>query len=120
MPRAWDRHHVLYPRADYRTPHELALRRHPLLIPRMDMDVHHNGLHPNVQPPLKPHHGMIIGALALLHEIPRQTPHPEAIDWAANYFDRMEGPDAILGHRIALNLYAQLTYIEDGYVRDTE
>lgn len=108
----------MHNRAWYVTKPERELREHHLLIPRMYVEVH-NDLHRNLEPPIKPHPGLVIGALALLETFRDDMSHIEALERVADHFDHLDGSDAIVGGRIALNLYQQLTYVEQGYVRES-
>lgn len=111
-----DRHHIFHARAWYVTEADRALRQQHLFIPRMDWELHHNGLHKNVLAPPKPTHNMTLGAIAVAQSFSPHMEHPEAIERIAAYFDGFHDAEG-RGERIAQNLLQQLVYIEEGYVR---
>lgn len=120
-----DKHHLLWERAWYTTPREQALREQHLLIPRMDYEIHHKGLHEAVDPPPKPSPDMIIGATAVIQALPYYTGHIEALKRLAGFFDQLAANPrtaehyADLADRISENLFSQLPWVKLGLVADT-
>lgn len=116
-----DRHHIFHERRWYTTEADLALRENHLMIPRMSYDLHHNGIHADLAPPPKPRHDMVLGALAVLQELPRGINHIEAIRDVGAYFEAL-GHGAILcssrvlALQIGENIFEQLEYVKRGVV----
>lgn len=121
MTRKTDRHHILFERNWYVTEADKALREQHLLIPRLHYDVHHNGIHADLLPPPKPRHDMVLGALAVMQELPKGIGHLEAIRDVGAYFEAL-GHGAILCSSRALalqigeNIFEQLEYVKRGIV----
>jgi len=119
-----DKHHILWERAWYTTDRDQALREQHLLIPRLDYDIHHNGLHKAVDAPPKPSPDMILGATAVVQALPYYIGHVEALKQLTGYFDKLASnrstPEfyADLADRIAENLFSQLHWVKLGLVPD--
>lgn len=116
-----DKHHIFHERRWYTTEADHALRENHLMIPRMSYDLHHNGIHADLDPPPKPRHDMVLGALTLLQDLPHGLGHVEAIERVGDYFAAL-GRGAIicssrvLALQIGENLFEQLDYVKRGLV----
>lgn len=111
--RNWNRHHVIFQRASYKTSVEREFRNHKGLLVPMSLS-EHGDLHHRIQPPPKPSRGQILGAVAFLDTLgPELDNPPEAVELLAVHFMEQQNN---LAKRIGKNLLAQLTYIDRGYV----
>lgn len=57
-----NRHHIWYPRRDYKTPTERAFRSLPCFIVWLDVEAH-KLLHVHQRPPSKPKHDEMVAAI---------------------------------------------------------
>ena len=113
MPHDVNNHHALWQRAWYKSPIEKCLRTHRGLIVPIQIEVHKE-LHADIPPPPKPSGRLILGALAMLDELPTRilADPPQAIGYLHDHWSRMHDQRA---NRIAENIGQQLVYIEEGF-----
>lgn len=107
------RHHVLWQRRDYHTQLEKALRNHTGLVVPL-YDAVHRKLHIEVPPPPKPNSRLILGALAMLDELPNSTlakPPETVLALSEHFLDQ----DDRLAQRLGHHLLNQSAYIQEGY-----
>jgi len=83
------KHHMLYPRADYRTKHEKSLRRQ--LIMPMDWESHCE-LHAKLPPPDKPDIGIILCVIDYLDE--KQPSRDDAPLYAIERLEKLGNREA--------------------------
>lgn len=111
--RPFNSHHSHWNRAWYTTSLEKTLRSHEGLIVPLYLDTHRE-LHANIDAPPKPNTQTILGALAMLDDLPQNiiSNPPECIATLAEYYGSLRQNTAT---RLAKNLNRQLGYIEKGY-----
>lgn len=100
------KHHMLWPRAEYRTRHEKAVRRE--LIMPMDWDAHCE-LHATLQAPEKPDVGVLLCIVDYLHE--RQPSREDAPLYAIDRLVKLRSDEAL---NLADHFTRQLGFIGVG------
>lgn len=97
------KHHMLYPRAEYRTKHERAVRRQ--LIMPMEWDAHCE-LHATLQPPDKPDVGILLCIIDYLDE--KQPSREDAPLYAIDRLVKLRNTEALV---LADHLTRQLGFL---------
>ena len=101
-------HHLLWPRAEYRTRHEKALRR--TLVIETEWESHRE-LHAALRPPVKPDIGITLTLLDHFGELEMSEPAPL---YAIDRLLRLGNQEAVA---LADHFVAQLGYLGVGYGR---